>query len=431
MKTECMRLTDPHTGDVCIRILHQSGLEIRVMEMPGFSTAYAQFGIRYGSVHTRFRDAGSDTVTEVPAGTAHYLEHKLFENGENEDAAKEFSRLGAADNAYTDWDKTVYHFNTQRNFSDALAVLLDFVRKPYFTQKSVERERPIIAQEILESDDDPAEQVFLQMMEGLYHTHPIRSHVLGTADSIAAITPEILYQCHRAFYRLQNTVLCCTGNVSAQEITEVADRLLLPELPVQTVLCPPQEPDTVAAPYLMKKTAVGKTMFCIGFKSPPVPAEAQMRESILVLMTADLLTGEVSPLHRRLLTEGLINDTFCTDCCVGDSWFTVYAEGESDNPQAVLDALLAETERMKAEGPDPERFEALRRAAYGDAVLSMNDPGKACDVLLESYMAGGHSPFARTDVLASLRPEDISECLRTRFRADHICLSVIMPEDQS
>ena len=431
MKTECIRLTDTHTGDICLRIRHQSGLEIRIMEMPGFSTSYAQFGVKFGSVHTCFRQSDCETVTSVPDGTAHYLEHKLFENGEHADALKDFSRLGAADNAYTDWDRTVYHFHTQRNFGAALAVLLDFVRKPFFTQDSIDRERPIIVQEICECEDDPADQVFLQMLKGLYHQHGIRMNVLGTAESIAAITPDTLYQCHRAFYRLQNMVLCCAGNVSAQEILEIADRLLLPEPPAQTLLCPPQEPETVASAFLSRSMPVGKTMFCIGFKSSPVPETEQMRESILALMAADLLAGEVSPLHRRLLTEGLINDTFCTDCCIGSDWFTVYAEGESDDPQAVRDALLAEIEHMKQTGPDHERFEALRRAAYGDAVLSMNDPGKACDILLESYMAGGSSPFARTDILASLRPEDVSECLQKRFCADQICLSVITPDEQS
>ena len=421
------RLTDPHTGDVCCRTRHASGLEIRVMEMPGFSTAYAQFGTRFGSVHTRFQIG--ETTVQVPEGTAHYLEHKLFEK-EDGDISAAFSRLGAADNAYTDFDRTVYHFQTQRNFPEALAVLLEFVQKPYFTPESIEKERGIIAQEILESLDDPATQAFMQMLQGMYHRHPVSRHVLGSAESIAAITPEILYQCHAAFYRPENMVLCCAGNVTLQQVLETADRILLPAPASQArgVLLLPDEPQTVRRKTMQRKMEVGKTQFCIGFKSPPASPEQQMRESLLVLLTADLLIGEIAPLHRELLASGLINDTFSTDCCFGDSWFTFFAEGESDDPQAVLNALLCEITRMQTEGIDSAHFAALKRAAYGEAVLGMNDPGTACDILLESYFAGSGSPFDRTEILASIRQEDVQECLRTRFCADQICLSVIAPE---
>ena len=72
--------TDARTGDTCTCIKHSSGLEIRIMEQPNFSTAHAQFGTKYGSINTRFRKAADPTFTEVPAGIAHFLEHKLFEN---------------------------------------------------------------------------------------------------------------------------------------------------------------------------------------------------------------------------------------------------------------------------------------------------------------------------------------------------------------
>ena len=427
MPAEITRLTDPCTGDVCIRMLHDSGLEIRVMEMPEFSTSYAQFGIRFGSVHRAFRCTGDADFTEMPAGIAHYLEHKLFENPESSISAA-FSSLGARDNAYTDFDRTVYYFQTQQHFYEALALLLEFVQQPYFTKESVEKERGIIAQELRECLDDPADQVFFQLLGGLYPEHPVHTDVLGTEESIMQITPEMLYTCHDLFYHPQNMVLCCAGNVQAEKILRLADRLIQKRAPVPAELFryPAQPP---AGRLIRKKRMpVGKTQFSVGFRSRPESGITRLRESLLASLTAELLTGSSSPLYQKMLADGLINDTFSTDCFAGSGWFTVLAEGESDDPEAVLDALCEEIGRVKREGADRALFDTLKRAAYGDTVIGMNHPEAVCTAMLDSFIWDGIPPFARTEVLSQLTADDVRGCLETRFCTDNICLSVIEPE---
>ena len=123
MTSEIISYREPVTGDICFRILHPSGLEIRVMEMPDFSTAYAQFGTKFGAAYQQFRSLDSGLVTQLPAGTAHYLEHKLFEK-EDGDVAKKFALLGASGNAFTDYDRTVYYFRTQQHYYEALGLRL-------------------------------------------------------------------------------------------------------------------------------------------------------------------------------------------------------------------------------------------------------------------------------------------------------------------
>lgn len=424
MPAEITRLTDPYTGDVCIRMQHDSGLEIRVMEMPGFSTAYAEFGVRFGAMHRQFRNG--DTVMTLPAGTAHYMEHKLFEKADG-DVSGKFSALGAADNAFTDYDRTVYHFHTQRNFGEALALLLEFVQTPYFTQESVDRERSIIAQELSEALDDPADQVICGLLEGMYRDFPLHPHILGTTDSLNEITPELLHLAHSMFYHPENMVLCCAGNVQAEQVLAIADRMIVPRNNPRAVAGFPLEPPLPAKKRVSRHMAVGKTMFAIGFKSPPASGMERLRNSLLTSLTADLLIGPASPLYQKLLADGLINDTFSTDCFAGEGWFSALAEGESDEPEAVLDALLSEIRRMEQNGADASLFEILKRSAYGDTVMSMNHPETACAAMLDSFIWDRISPFARTEVLAQLTPDDVCSCLRERFRQDSICLSVIEP----
>lgn len=427
MRSEIITCKDPATGDLCYRILHPSGLEIRVMEMPDFSTAYAQFGTKFGSVYRRFRMPDSDAVTELPAGTAHFLEHKLFEK-EDGDVAKKFAMLGASDNAFTDYDRTVYYFRTQQNFYEALALLLEFVQQPFFTEESTERERSIILQELMETLDDPADQGFMQLMEGLYHACPLYPHILGTPESIRQITADTLLQSHKAFYNLHNMVLCCAGNVRVQEILAAADRCLIPAPPMRAEAVFPYEPDTPAAAFRSSTMPVGKTQFSIGFKSRPAAGTERLRESLLASLTADLLIGSAAPLYQELLRAGLLNDTFDSDCFAGGGWFTVLFEGESDQPETVLQALCDEIHRMQTEGIDTELFAVLKRAAYGDSIIGMNNPEAACTAMLDAYIWDCDFPFARSALLAELTAEDVQKCLRERFCSDNVCLSVIEPE---
>ncbi len=71
---------------------HPSGLKTYVYKMPGFSSFYAVFGTKYGSIDNVFSVRGEKT--EVPAGIAHFLEHKMFEC-EDGDAFMKFSKTGA------------------------------------------------------------------------------------------------------------------------------------------------------------------------------------------------------------------------------------------------------------------------------------------------------------------------------------------------
>ena len=123
-----------------------NGLTVYIMEKSGFKSSYAVFGTKYGSVDTKFGVNG-EKPQEVPAGIAHFLEHKLFEN-EDGDTFARFAKTGAYANAFTSFDRTCYLFSCRSNFEKNLDILLDFVQTPYFTKETVEKEQGIIGQEI-------------------------------------------------------------------------------------------------------------------------------------------------------------------------------------------------------------------------------------------------------------------------------------------
>ena len=91
-------------------------------------------------------------------------------------------------------------------------------------------------------DDSPDWRVMFNLLEAMYHNHPVKIDIAGTVESIANITADTLYTCYNSFYNLNNMVLCVAGNVLPQTVEEIADRLLKPcrKQTVQTFF--PEEP---------------------------------------------------------------------------------------------------------------------------------------------------------------------------------------------
>ena len=155
------------------------------------------------------------------------------------------------------------------HFAESLEILLDFVQKPYFTKETIEKEQGIIGQEIKMYEDDPSWRVMFNLLRSMYHVHPVKTDIAGTVESIAEITPEMLYRCYNTFYNLRNMVLCVAGNVNTQEVLEVADRMLKPceKVEVERAFLP--EPEKICQPYIEEQMEVSFPMFQLGFKEEP------------------------------------------------------------------------------------------------------------------------------------------------------------------
>ena len=122
--------------------------------------------IKVGAVAVSFGSADTEFYHEnkyyrVPLGTAHFLEHQMFEQIDGNVSSK-FTELGAEVNAFTDGGKTVYYFKTADNFMECFSLLLNFVETPYFMEESVNNEKKIIKNEIAMYDDDPNWKAFLE-----------------------------------------------------------------------------------------------------------------------------------------------------------------------------------------------------------------------------------------------------------------------------
>ncbi len=411
------------TAEKYYKINHPSGLTIYVYPKEGYSSAYAIFGTRYGSINTSFSVDDGEKIT-VPDGIAHYLEHKLFESEEG-DAFVRYAETGANANAYTSFEKTCYLFSCTDKFDESLEILLDFVQSPYFTPETVAKEQGIIGQEIKMYDDSPDWRVMFNMLENMYHNHPVKIDIAGTVETIAEITAEKLYDVYNVFYNLNNMVLCVSGNVTVEQVLKTADRMLKPCQEHKITNYFENEPYEIVKPYVEQSFSVAMPIFNLGFKekADAVTTDKSAAQTDILMF---MLASATSTLYRKLMDENLINDSFSYEVFDGPGYCSVIFGGESREPERAANLIKEYIAQIKSEGIDKEEFEIAKKALYGNTVSALNSVDSIANILADTHFKGNNM-FDYIEEIANATFEDVSARLDMMLDVDNTTLSVVKP----
>ena len=419
----------PRLGERLYRQTLSNGLRVCVVPRPGFSKKLAYFVTDFGSIHTDFTLESREI--HAPAGIAHFLEHKMFDLPDGRDVSAELAALGAAANAFTSYDMTAYYISCTENFEPALRLLLEFVSTPYFTEESVRKEFGIIDQEIGMNLDAPESRVFENLALGLYEKHPIRIPILGTCESIRQITPELLYDCHRAFYTPGNMILCVVGDVDPDRVAEIAMEILGSEpRPVGKKLRPWQETMKYTAAQQTMRMEVAMPMFNLAFKCEhPGSGESAIRQEMVGDLAAEALFGESSELYLRLYEEGLIDSSFGGGFETIDGMSMLLCSGDSDDPEAIREAVLTQAEKIAREGVTEEVFTRMKRSAFGRRIRDLDSFDSTCFRMC-AYELSDFDYFRFPGVYERIEKTEIQEFLHRVVRAERCSLSVIEPQEE-
>ncbi len=418
-------IKDEKLKESYITFTHPTGLQVFLYPMKGYSTAYALFGTKYGSIDTCFKtDADADFV-EIPEGVAHFLEHKLFESEEG-DAFTLFAQTGASANAFTSFDKTCYLFSCADHFEESLGHLLTFVQEPYFTAQTVEKEQGIIGQEIRMYDDEPGWRVFFNLLTALYHNHPVRIDIAGTVESIAKIDDKLLYRCYNTFYNLNNMVLSIAGNFDVDKAIAIIDQKLKPAKEIQIERKTVEEPMTVLQHETVQRLEVALPLFHIGFKEKPEEGLALLKAELETEILLKVIAGSGSQLYRRLYDSGLINDAFGTEVHSGRGYFSGIFAGESKDPRKVYEEIVKEIAHFRENGLPEEDIERVKRAMYGRSIRGLNDVEDVANLLVSTYFEGV-GVFDAVHLIAAVTPEDIAARFASSFDPERSAISIVEP----
>ncbi|HFH9838202.1 TPA: M16 family metallopeptidase [Streptococcus suis] len=349
-----------------------NGLTVTLLPKSDYYETYAILTTEFGAVDS-LRGKGKNFI---PVGTAHFLEHKLFET-ESGDALQEFARLGSSANAYTSLHQTSYLFSTTDNIVESLRLLMSITKEIHFTEESVEREKEIIAQEIEMYEDDPDHRLYIGILSKLYPNTPLAVDIAGTIESIQSITYQTLYRCFTTFYQPSNMHLCFLGKMEVEDILQKLDELSnqfnTGEVSVPLI----ERKEIKKLPILEHKTdylEVAMPKLAIGLRGNDKIEQNQLQTYRICLnLLFSMLLGWTSKRYQRLYETGKIDASFGFHLDIRSNYHFLIITADTTEPIA-LSAILRRAIREFEHDSDmsEEHLQLLKKEAYGDFIKSLN-----------------------------------------------------------
>ena len=403
----------------------QNGLTVMVIPKKGIQKKYIIWGTHYGSNDNKFIVPGEEEPIEVPKGVAHFLEHKMFEQENGKNSLDVLTSIGVSANAYTTNDHTAYLYECTDNFYEALDEFMDYVQHPYFTDENVEKEKGIIGQEIRMYDDYPEWRVYLNALEIMYHTNPVKLDITGTIETISNIDKDILYKCYNTFYSPSNMCLVVCGDFVPEELfEEIKKRLIEKPQNGEIKRIYEKEKEEIVKEKKEQIMNVSKPLCTIGIKCNPPMQSEKVKNHIAIEIILNVLIGESSDLYKELYQEGNMYTMPSLSYEFGENYAHILISENANSPEDVYQKLKEKITDLKNNGINQEDFERTKKMIYGEYIKEYNDVTTIARMLLSDFMKGINS----FDYLEEIEAIDINfanQVLKDNFNTRKMVLSVV------
>ena len=384
---------------------------------------YGSVAVNFGSADTKIPNTG----VEFPVGTAHFLEHKMFETKQG-DAFRLYAKYGGDANAYTSGDRTVYLFSCTENFYENLGILLDHVFNASFTEKLVKKEKGIISQEIKMYEDNPRWRAHRDLLEIMYGKCSISADPCGTLEFIKNVDIDPLNKCRDIAYRPSNMTLCVCGNIEENALIEFVDkRVGYMEKRDKVRFAPPDISDSIISRRHIEYGDVYTPLFYVGVRFDNILDTSDKKSFAAIEILLNLLLTRSSDLYSELYDEGLFEEIDVNFQTVRNAYYAVIS-GASKEPDRLYEELLSSFERISEKGFSKEDFVRTKKSLYADLVYSFATPETLADAVL-SFDLEDDDFFEYPAVIAGIDKEYAEEIFNKAFKSENTCVSVIYPKE--
>ena len=359
-----------------------NGLKVILCKIPR-NSVHARISTFFGGSNLEFKLSSEKEFTKVPAGVAHFLEHKLFEK-KDYDVTERFEKNGAYCNAFTTPFVTSYYFSGSKKFYDNLTNLLDLVHNPYFTDENVEKEKGIISQEKKEDLDDPYSIIYDKSLINTFKYLNYKNTVLGSLKDISSITKEDLNKCYKTFYHPSNMVLTIAGDINIKKTMEfIKEYYSLKDYgkPKQIIFKDCDEPDRVVkeSDVIYKESNSKKIQVNYKIK---IPKDFRNKYITWLYFCAflDMNFGGLSDLYEIVHKDSnYLSKIFSRLTAVDDYYMVIFGVDIKRDEDKVIDLIDS---YFKNKIYDEKRFELIKKATINSLIVSMESPSEICDMMV-------------------------------------------------
>jgi predicted Zn-dependent peptidase len=371
MTVDSRNLADGDSG--VTRTILPGGLRVITESLPAVRSA--AFGIWAG--------VGSRDEDLAHAGATHYLEHLLFKGTEKRsalDISAAMDAVGGELNAFTAKEYTCYYARVlDADLPLAIDVLADMVTSSLIEPKDVDAERGVILEEIAMNEDDPSDTVHEAFAAQLFGDTPLGRPILGTVDSINAITRPHIAEHYAARYKPRNLVVAAAGSLDHAEVVELTKAAFGPYLTGDTDPEPPRLPGHADTP---EEPGTGVRLVSRGIEQANLVlgcgglSRTDDRRFALGVLNAALGGGMSSRLFQEVREKrGLAYSVFSFSSQHADTGtWGVYAGCLPAKADEVLAICRDEIAKVIDGGLTDDELERGKGQLRGSIVLGLEDP---------------------------------------------------------
>ncbi len=280
---------------------YKNGLWLIVKPRRDTEVVSLQVWFKVGSVYER----------ENERGLAHFLEHMLF-NGNDKyrygEAETLIESLGGHINAGTSKEYTYYYVNIAAPYwREALDVLFHLTMRASLEEEMIEKEKPIVLEELYRAKDSPTTQLWWSFEKEVYKVSPFRHPIIGYEKTIRNFTRPMLLDFYRGFYQPANATVVVVGNVNPAEIVKFVEETFAAETSrrVPKRFIPEEPPQLKVRTKTLTDPRIGadKSYSLIGWRVAPL---GTLEDFDLLVLNEMLTGGRTSILYRELRETGLV-----------------------------------------------------------------------------------------------------------------------------
>jgi zinc protease len=387
----------------------ENGLNLVVQSDFSAPVVSIQYWVATGSIHEN-RFLGS--------GISHFLEHMMFKGTPtrgNSAMAQQIHDLGGHLNAYTSFDRTVYHVDLPaEGWRSALEILSDSMLHSTLPADEFDKEQEVIRREFAMGQDNPDRELGRLLFRTAYTKHPYRFPVIGLLDLYNQITRDDLLSYYHERYTVQNLTLIVCGAVTAEEVFAEAEKLCshVPRHRLEDVYVPnepaQQAPRTAFLPFPTELSRLAVTFAIPGLNHEDIPA--------LDVLSILIGNGRSSRLNLSCVEKsGLAEDIEAfTFAPIQTGLWGIEARYAPGKHAALLEEIHRQLEQIKAETPSHNEIDRARRLSLLQQLHSMKTMSGKAASLGRGWLANRDPLFSAhyLERLQTVTPEDVTRVAR-------------------
>ncbi|MBJ7291375.1 pitrilysin family protein [Williamsia sp.] len=424
MSKNSVRTQPTGTPDAVRRSVLPGGLRVVTEQVPGVRSVSVGLWVGVGS---------RDEKPSV-AGAAHFLEHLLFKATPTRTAAsiaQDMDAVGGELNAFTSKEHTCFYAHVLDEHADmAIDMLADVVLRGRCATSDVDTERDVVLEEIAMRDDDHEDLLADAFMTAMFGDHPIGRPVIGSAESITAMSRRQIHSFHTRRYTPDTMVLAVAGNIThAAVLAQVRASFgahLRQGTPAAGVRASGTAPRSRAGLEFIHRDTE-QTHLLFGMPSPGVGHPDRFALSVL---NAAIGGGLSSRLFQQIREErGLAYSVYSSVDSFSDvGTFSVYAGCSPDRVADVADVAMGILGDVAENGISDAECARAQGALRGSLLLGLEDTQSRMHRLGSAELDfGRRRPVSRSlSQIEAVRPAQVRAVAR-RVLGQRPAVAVVGP----